>query len=444
MPKIDRKLMKRNLKKHERTGSRFWRAREGKNVLRILTFEHKLNEFDHLADRCEKDEIGKTIEHFFVDVHRVWKGKNWINCLADKDKCALWQEYWSMPKNERKNYRPNATFVLNVVDMDEQHKGVQQIQVTSAYVLGERSTTGKKLGYGIADLYYGWDPKEERKPEIAEDSPGAKDSVSGEEVESMGKGRLELDPIDGFGDELLGLKGRDVIVVCKKTKGERGEQIRLDHDSEHGAITVRKAEYCTELPKAFLNGVKDLWMVPDFYPGEAREVSMRQWPVAQQFAEFIDKELGRTSYKGAAQTRKTEGDGEVEAPRKKSEEPKEEAEKPAAVKKPRGRRKKAEEEKPHSFDKGDKVLAVDMWNEDNTKKLPQDDWTTYVARFDGYEKDEETGGTKVVVLLKPEDQDDDDVKERLEEYFSGLDPKVVEGGGPFMKFDHEAIKPYAK
>ena len=423
---VDRNLVRKSIKRHQRgQRKKYHKMRLGVNVFRILPFKHLLGNFDVIAARCEEEDIGRTIEHFFVDVERLFMGSTFKNALPSEDECPLWQDYWSRPADSRRDYRPSPVFVFNAIDLDERQKGVQLIQVRQSIFLGERTPQGKKIGLGVMDYYDGFDPKKHAEQEETDE-------------EEEGGGGTSLPKLQAYGDALLGLHGRDLLIHMRKGKAFGKEVLMPNNERERGAVTVRKAEACDPIDKHFLKGVKDLWAIPQYYPGFASGKETHLWHHAAEFVELYsvaedaeakddklkkDPERFADEEEAPGQEPGESGGEDVERAVDADEvvEPEEPTPKPAK-KVTRKRTKKAttratnRKPKPPTvakFEKGVRVACLDKKNEDNTRVLPKKEWITFVAVFDKYDTKTD-GETECWVTIRAADQDDDALREMVE------------------------------
>lgn len=421
---VDPKFIRSRLKKYERGGGgrSYLKLKEGKNVIRAMPFQHVANEYDVIAGRYSKEDIGRTFEEFFAEGARVWAGKTFRNCLPVEDECPLWIEFWdrwNQDKEKARAYRPRAFFALNVVDMLEPHRGVQVLECSSAVFLGERNQKQEKVGLGIFDYFNGYDPSAETENE---------DKDEDEQGQKVG---VKMPKISQWGDKLLGLGGIDILVWMHK--GNFG--IQPNNERELGAVTMKKPDACDKLESHFLRTVKDLFGMPVYYPG-FNKGGENLWKHADDFAAFAEKNMAPEE-DAAPEPRKAPG-GERdpdEMPFETEETEKATEEEPA--KKPRRGRKPKEdgEAKPSAtrIEKGVKVLITDKWNEDNTKVLPEKKWKRYVGVFERWD-----GEAFATVALSPGDQTDDERRAEVQELADG-DPADVAKGGPFINFPKDCV-----
>lgn len=431
---VDSRLVRDRLKRHQRRErGNYFKLKKGKNIIRILTFRHELNKFDVVAKRCDEEDVGRAVELFFADGERLWQGGGFSNCLPDQSECPLWQDFFNRPKGpNRKDYAPDSYYVMNIVDMAEPHRGVQVFETRNSVMLGERDNQGRKIGYGIIDYFQGFDPSK-----LATDGEEEEDEDDDEDVDtSAARVAASLVKLPAHGDGLFGLKGRDIIIYGRESTFGG---VQPDNDRQHGAIVLRKQEACDVLAKHFLKGVKDLWAMPEYYPGYSRK-SKNLWIHAEEFVEHFSP----SKVKNEAEDTEEEDD-DVEAPgegQPDGEEPETETATTQKKRKKRRSKKQAPAQKARSrkkeqirIEKGADIVWIDRYNEDNTKLMPEKSWKYFRGTFDHWE-DGETGW----IVCRPEQQVEDERREELEGFWNDATDDVKEKGGPFIIAKREDIK----
>lgn len=412
----NRKFLQRRIQKHERSGGSrdFHKFREGKNVIRILPFNHTMNKFDVLAGRCEPDDVGHTSEFWFLDVTRIFHGMRTIrNCLDNQNECPIWQEYWSLDSSQRSGRKPKTTFMVNAIDMDEPQKGVQLMSLSEAYFLGETTNTGERKGLGIWDYYNGFDPEPHVSGSDDEEDP---DQEEGDALPRVGL----FNKISAQGDAMIGFNGRDILIYTAYKSIGKNKAICLDHTKKTGAISLRAKERCEVLERHWGKGTKDLFMLPFMYPGWAADGKHLNHAVSE-FLEFIEGSDDKKKTKPKSRVVPDETDPDQ-----------------ALAPEPDNTPGEVKEEDPTTMTRGDLVVCVDKYNDDNTSVLPEADWTYFNGIFDRLEILNDDPGA--YVHLRPEDQDNDQAKEILVDAWNATSDDEKARGGPFFWFPLTSIE----
>ncbi len=282
------KMMADYLKQRKKRGggkdkSKFpWTA--GRNNLRLLPFTHKVNDWDlRRGGRCKlpftEDDLGKEVKLLFVPLVRYFKrGQGgWVmNGLGTRD-CPMFQAFLKdldLDRKQRKAARPDDFFVANAMCMDKPELGVLQVVFKTSEWLGPRKKDKSKAGYGIWDIIAGFTPGETNAPVEEEE---------GEEVLGGGGGATALGPLPARGNEVIGFKGaasdakngaRDIVVIKVMGNVAGNDCLLLDHEIENGCLRVRHPSKCADISESRYgqgqrDGVKDLLLIPDFFPGWA-------------------------------------------------------------------------------------------------------------------------------------------------------------------------------
>lgn len=438
---VNRKRLRKRMDRKKRSGSKYFRFSEGRNVIRIFPFEHVLNEHDVHAGRAEPDEVGDKIEDFFVDFDRVWMGNRFTNCLQDKSDCPLWQEFFNAPKDTRKEKRPREGFVVNAVDMLQPQKGMQRITLTRAQFEGERDSSGNKIGLGIWDYFDGYDPA--RKNDDGE--------VETDDLEDTPVRTAGLKKVAGRGDALLGRKGIDIVIFLTKKKIGRNEVLVPDQSaSQQGAIALRKADACDVLEPMYDKQVVDLYTVAEYFPGYDSEGKHTWSHVSELIEEFSpdpeeSSEEGQPAGEGKNEpatddldidTGEEEEAGPSEEEAGDLEEPEAEPEKPQRRK--RQSKKKATRKKRKTIESDSPIVFVDKMNDDNTRTLPEAQWKRWPGTFVRFDKDE--GGQPIGwFILRPEDQPTEEQKAQVQAAWDEADKDELDRGGPLFSAPVDCI-----
>lgn len=446
---INRGLIRQATKRYEDKKRSYFKLQKGKNILRLMPFEHVVSEHDVKAGRFEEELLGTKIEHFFVDVERLWRGREFVNCLLDREACPLWQDYWNRPADTRKDYRPRPVFAVNAINMEEPHRGVQVITLNPSIFSGERDNQGRKVGIGILDYFNGFDPS-------ASDDEQDED----EEVEGMVAGSITLPKVPMIGDAMLGLRGRDIIIRMKE--GKIGKAVILQPDNEGsraGAVALRVKDKCDALDKHFLRGVKDLFNLPEYFPGYASGGEGKfLWPVAIDFVHWLDEQSGEEKpRRGTADKSGTsdDEDEEVESFGSENTEVAEDTEDTEeeetgkidvsqrevdkdAGKGPKVRKRSPRKPKVVKLEKGAKVVCLDMFDGDGNK-LPKKDWRQFKGVFQRLETTTE-GVVMAVVTLPLDMQDDEDILAELTANAEEAPQAEIDAGGPYYDFPQDCVQ----
>ena len=115
--------------KRARSGTGF-KCQQGENVIRILSFTHKVTKEDVSEGRFPKDKLGKTVEEFDREVVRQFGFTENNSPIFSTDKSLA--EYDKVKKSKdpedmkiAKSIRPDRKYAMNIVDMNDPEKGVQ-------------------------------------------------------------------------------------------------------------------------------------------------------------------------------------------------------------------------------------------------------------------------------------------------------------------------------
>jgi hypothetical protein len=147
-------VRRRNAKqKSNRGGGKTWRCQPGENnVIRVLSFQHKVSKEDIGAGLFPKDKLGKTVEDFERMVVRQF-GFTSNNSPIFATEATL-EKYNSIKKSkdpqdikEAKAIKPDTKFAMNIIDMNDPEKGVQLALIPSSI--------REVIGDHVADEDYG-------------------------------------------------------------------------------------------------------------------------------------------------------------------------------------------------------------------------------------------------------------------------------------------------
>lgn len=205
-----------NIKKYKEQQDRmanqgqFGRLSEGKNVLRIFTFTHKVGKEDFARKLYDKDgtaaaKVGETHEELSLKtlVHFPSEGGPPVAC-TETSSCSLCREARRLSasnsktdKKEAKKVGRRTQFIVNAVNMAEPTKMMAMTLPQSVY--------NDVLGYLTSDEY--------------------------------------------DAEALFGINGRDFIITRDKTKPP----------AQMYEVQLRDSEKCKALPKSMLDGVIDLY-----------------------------------------------------------------------------------------------------------------------------------------------------------------------------------------
>lgn len=454
---VDRRLLAKSLKKHKHSGGRnYFRLEEGKNIIRIFPWDHELNRLDVVADRCDEDDVGRTVELFYADVTRLWVrgagGGKYTNCLPNQETCPIWQEYWSLPGEKRQGRKPKPVFAINALDINNPQRGVRTLELPQSIFLGEINVKMEKIGIGILDYFLGFDPTKTEEQESDEDE------------ESVGKIGTKLPKIAAHGEQMLGRHGRDIIIWLKKgAVGKNQDALLVNNDREHGGVVLRKETMCEDLPAHYERGVKDLWELPQYFPGYSTR-SDNLWKHADEMVARFTAEEEEITFEKVTQEGDTsdeespDGNGQEKVEKQKKEttegadpdedvEPSKEEkreekvekgdEQPEPDKPPKRRTRRPK--KAIRIEKGSRVIWTDEWNDDNTQKLPKNQWKRFRGIFDRY--DEKDGKVLCWVAFHPEDQKEGSKEQEIiQGAWDNTAESEIDRGGPFFKCAKDAVE----
>lgn len=183
----------------------FFKAVEGKNTIRVFTFNHKVTKEDIAQGLFPKDKLGKVVSELDRPVTRFFEGKGKPFLSGGKDDPRMVAYEKAMKKagkdkeaqQEARKIGPRTSYFLNVVDTSS------ETPVMTEYAC-------PKTVYN-AILDYVLDPE--------------------------------------YGEDVLGCEGRDFIITFDKSK----------QGSEMYSVKLRDADKCEELPDSVLDGVKDYY-----------------------------------------------------------------------------------------------------------------------------------------------------------------------------------------
>lgn len=250
----------------------------GKHVFRLFTFPHKINEWDVRRGTMgyTSEDIGKTVDVLEVPVLRYYlggKGGRVVNGLGRSYDCPVFRGYCETPKGERNTReKPNDIFCVNAMDMQNVGDGIRPMLFTRSEWLGQRDIHQNTVTYGILHLIAGY-------PLNAEDS-----GSTGDDVEYDGPDAGGLVAFEGYGESVLGPKGRDIVVFKAKGKIGKNETLLLDRAQKGGPVRIMPVKdkegnlLNVEVPERMLGQVTDLLLLPDLFPGWASDKGYIEHP----------------------------------------------------------------------------------------------------------------------------------------------------------------------
>lgn len=115
-----------------RGDSKYWKPQDGPNVIRVLSFTHKVTKQDVEAKLYDKSEAGKTAGEWCYPF-TVHYGLNPENrkapVLSSPEIMALWKKLKdSKDEQDQKKaeiIRPSKKYAMNIIDLNATDKGVQ-------------------------------------------------------------------------------------------------------------------------------------------------------------------------------------------------------------------------------------------------------------------------------------------------------------------------------
>lgn len=196
----------------KRKAGNYWRPQEGKNTIRVFTFQHKVTQGDIDAALFPRNELGKFVEDIDRPVMQqfgIRSDKRPI--IATEDTLKRYRAAKKEDAELARQIRPARRFLLNVVDTAHPEEGVKVYAAP------------KMVIEAVYDVI--------RDPEK--------------------------------GPEILGIKGRDFVIVFKP-KNEAATMY---------SVQLRDEKFCKPLGSDVLKKVKDLYdpaVISDMY-AEAEE-----------------------------------------------------------------------------------------------------------------------------------------------------------------------------
>jgi hypothetical protein len=179
----------------------YFKAREGKNILRVFKFSHKVTKEEAKAGDFNTDQVGKTVDELVRPVVRHFNvGGHKRPVLSCEEIMEKYERLKSEDEKAAEKIRPAKAFFMNVVDMDDMKSGMQPWACpTSVY--------NKILGFLLEEEY-------------------------------------------GGEEKLLGCKGRDFIVTYDPKANSPGEMYN---------VMLREKEVCKPLPDKAQDKVIDFY-----------------------------------------------------------------------------------------------------------------------------------------------------------------------------------------
>ena len=200
MPIDLNRIRERQLETKRREGG-FFKCKEGKNIIRVFKFSHKVVDADVKAGYFLKGQLGKVMEEVDRPVKRQFNIED-KPIISNERTLKLYKDMLARDPKKAQDIRPNTSYYLNVVDINNEKDGV-----------------------------------------ILYASPA---SVYNRIVAA-------LDP-DVHGEDILGSKGRDFVILFDKSK----------QGSDMYSTDLRKEGMSEELPDSLDKSVKDLYS-PEAY-----------------------------------------------------------------------------------------------------------------------------------------------------------------------------------
>lgn len=113
-----------------KSSGNWWKPDEGKNLVRIFKFSHKVTPDDVVRRYFKKDEQGKTLEELDrpVTIHYNVDGQDRpvISCKSVMMKYAELKDSSSEEDQEKaKDMRPSRKYYVNILDLDDVDSGMQ-------------------------------------------------------------------------------------------------------------------------------------------------------------------------------------------------------------------------------------------------------------------------------------------------------------------------------
>lgn len=212
------RIKRRQVETSRKSGGRFFKCSEGRNVIRLFPFEHVVTKQDVANGFFEKEQSGKTATEIDRPVERFFpKGGRPILSGGESDpRMKKYLKFARSSNAKDKEYArtisPSLQYFMNIVNMDDaEHKVVEFAAPKTVY---------------NAILEYILDPD--------------------------------------FGEGVLGARGRDFIITYDPTK----------EGSAKYSVKIRDASKCHKLASSVADGVKDYYD-PEVYSslGDTPEVS---------------------------------------------------------------------------------------------------------------------------------------------------------------------------
>jgi hypothetical protein len=271
-----RKIVANFLKK--RGGNRQTRKTDfpeegGTMIYRVTTFKTIVTPW-HIARGdmgFTEEDLGSEVEILAVPLVRYFQGGaggRTVNGIAKDYDCPVFRAYCETPKKERNTReRPQDFYVVNAMDMRRPSEGFKPIAFKRSEWMGEHNQQQQQITYGAYNLIAGYplDPKERAK-----------------QLEEQGRDEgptlaLTLPAMPGYGYEILGAKGQDIII--DKVKGQIGSTkcLVLNKGHRQGPVRLRPrtddqgTALNAEIPDNLMDTVTDLMWLEECYPGWASD-----------------------------------------------------------------------------------------------------------------------------------------------------------------------------
>ncbi len=191
------RIRQRQAETSRREGS-FYKPKEGKNIIRIFKFSHKVTAEDVRAGYFAKTQLGKIVEELDRPVVRHFNVNPKGGPVISNDRLMdLYHRTKKSDPEKAKSIGPSTSYFINVLDVNNEKNGV--------------------VLYGCPTSVYN-------------------------------KILAFMDP-EVQGEEVLGASGRDFVLIYDKAK----------QGTEKYTVNLRKEGLSEELPESVTKGVLDLY-----------------------------------------------------------------------------------------------------------------------------------------------------------------------------------------
>lgn len=240
-------------------GGGFFRFQDGRNIIRVFTFNHKATDSDFKKGFYKSDEVkvDKKYDEIDREVYRHFTEEGVVNCLlTDCKYCKEAQQYLDSSKKSDKKIgnqlKASRAFYINVVDMQGVEKGMQIGNIPPSV-------------YNVIVNYV-----------------------------------MDTE----YGEGILGCSGRDFVVDLDKSQDP----------NKMYSVKIRDEKRCEELDEEFTDEVTDLFLLSALEPGWSSNDDLNESEgTDEDDSERVDRK------KASKKKKDNEDDNDFEDDKKKSE-----------------------------------------------------------------------------------------------------------------------------